>query len=150
MANTPAKKKKAPPRRSTASSRNAERGGLVTASVPQLHAELRRRSLVLVQLRRTRERLVREMAAVDKRIVEFEPAGAPPHRKRPKNTVILLDALRKVLDNHTLSVTQAAGAVTRGGYRTTSENFRTIVNQTLLGNKKAFKKVSRGNYTLRK
>ena len=39
-----------------------------------------------------------------------------------------------------------AEAVQKAGYQTTSPNFRTIVNQTLL-KKKHFKRVERGQYT---
>ena len=142
-----ARKKTAPRRRATSSNTT---GVLGTASVPELHAELRRRTRVLGQLKRKRERLARELAQVDRRITEYEPAGGPPRRKRPRNTVILVDALKRALANRTLSVTQVAAAVRRAGYKTTSENFRTIVNQALIGNKKTFKKISRGMYTARK
>jgi hypothetical protein len=142
-----ASRKKTPPRRAPSSDRT---GALKAASVPELHAELQRRSRVLGELKRKRGRLVRELARVDRQIAEYGPAGEPLRRKRPKNPVILVDALKRVLNNRTLSVTKAAEAVQRAGYKTTSENFRTIVNQTLIGNKKAFKKVSRGMYTLQK
>ena len=125
-------------------------GRLENASVIELHAELRRRQRVLGQLRSKRDRLTRELAQVDRKIAEYEPAGGPPRRKRPKNTVILVDALKKALNNRTLSVTDVATAVKRAGYKTTSENFRTIVNQALIGNRRTFKKISRGKYTLRK
>ncbi|MEM9082824.1 MAG: hypothetical protein AAGB34_04445 [Planctomycetota bacterium] len=45
-----------------------------------------------------------------------------------------------------MSVTDAAHAVQQAGYATTSDNFRTIVNQTLLKDKR-FKRVARGQYT---
>ncbi len=62
----------------------------------------------------------------------------------------LVDALKKVLARKTLSVGEAATAVQRIGYRTKSANFRTIVNQALISNRAAFKKVSRGQYTVKK
>jgi hypothetical protein len=59
----------------------------------------------------------------------------------------LKEALRKSLSGRTLGVSEAAEAVQRAGYRTSSPSFRTIVNQALLSNPDLFKKVSRGKYT---
>jgi hypothetical protein len=42
---------------------------------------------------------------------------------------------------------EAADAARGAGYKTRSANFRTVVNQTLLVNKDAFRKVERGKYT---
>lgn len=58
----------------------------------------------------------------------------------------LVEALVKVLTGRTMSVTEVTQAVQDAGYQTSSANFRTIVNQTLIKSK-AFKKVSRGKYT---
>lgn len=68
-------------------------------------------------------------------------------RKRPKNAMNLEEALVKVLRGRTMGVTQVTKAVqTEGGYKTTSPNFRTIVNQALIRSK-LIKKVARGKYT---
>ena len=69
-------------------------------------------------------------------------------RRRPKNDMNLVEALSKALDGKTMSVTEVAEAVQRQGYRTSSPSFRTIVNQTLINSGK-FKRVSRGQYTLK-
>jgi hypothetical protein len=74
--------------------------------------------------------------------------GRPAGRTRPRNELSLVEALQKLLSNRTLSVTEAAAQVQTAGYRTSSANFRTIVNQTLIKSNK-FKKVSRGKYTAR-
>ena len=71
-------------------------------------------------------------------------SGKP--RKRPHNESTLEDALAKVLKGTTMGVTEVAAAVQKAGYKTSAANFRTIVNQTLIRSK-AFKKVSRGQYT---
>ena len=60
----------------------------------------------------------------------------------------LVEALEKLLKSRTLSVTDAAREVQNAGYKTSSANFRTIVNQTLIKSDK-FRKVSRGKYTAR-
>ncbi len=62
----------------------------------------------------------------------------------------LIEALQKVLANKTMSVTDVAEAVRSAGYHTTSDNFRTIVNQALLAHTNLFKKVDRGQYTAKK
>jgi hypothetical protein len=58
----------------------------------------------------------------------------------------LIEALGKVLDGKTMSVTEVSEAVQKAGYKTTSPSFRTIVNQTLINSGK-FKRVERGKYT---
>jgi predicted RNase H-like nuclease len=68
-------------------------------------------------------------------------------RKRPKNDMNLVEALQKTLKNKELGVQDIVDAVQKQGYKTSSPNFRTIVNQTLIINKKQFKRVARGIYT---
>jgi hypothetical protein len=46
-----------------------------------------------------------------------------------------------------MSVTDAAAAVLESGYKTSAENFRTMVNQALIKRTDLFKKVARGKYT---
>lgn len=58
----------------------------------------------------------------------------------------LVEALVKLLKGRTMSVTEMTAAVQKAGYKTTSPNFRTIVNQTLIKSDR-FKKVARGQYT---
>jgi len=73
--------------------------------------------------------------------------GTP--RKRPYNEMNLVDALAKTLKGKTMSVTDVSEAVQQNGYRTSSANFRTIVNQTLINNPDRFERVGRGQYTAR-
>lgn len=67
--------------------------------------------------------------------------------RRPRNDMNLVDALSGVLKNKTLGVTEMSEAVQKAGYKTSSPNFRTIVNQTLIKNPDRFKRVARGQYT---
>jgi hypothetical protein len=67
--------------------------------------------------------------------------------RRPRNTGSLVESLKKLLKGRTMTVTEMADAVQKAGYKTSSPNFRTIVNQTLINNKKDFKRVARGQYT---
>jgi len=68
-------------------------------------------------------------------------------RGRPRNETSLVGALQKLLTNKTMSVTEMAEAVQKAGYQTSSPNFRTIVNQTLINNPSLFKRIARGQYT---
>lgn len=83
------------------------------------------------------------------------PPGAAtgaPRRGRPPgkgNKTNLATALRGVLSGKTMSVAEVSDAVQKAGYKTSSPNFRTIVNQALISNPSAFKKVARGQYTAR-
>ncbi|MCP3904960.1 MAG: hypothetical protein GY715_15155 [Planctomycetes bacterium] len=142
------------PTRSSAPSRRApRRGSLTGVSAAALKAELDRR---LTELGRRRDKLERELATVEAEIARHAYNGhaitagrAKPGARRPRNATNLVEALRKLLKRRTLSVTEMAIAVQEAGYRTSSPNFRTIVNQTLINNPKTFKRVARGRYTTR-
>lgn len=122
-------------------------------SIAALHAEIRRRQGRVRTLERRRDRLASKLAALDRQI---EAAGGSAGgmgrgragatgRRRPQNTMTLTEALGKVLADKTMSVTEAAEAVQRAGYKTNSSNFRTQVNLALIKGK--FKRVGRGQYT---
>ncbi len=148
-----AKKKRTTARRSR---------GLAGASIEDLHREIERRRKNLGRLETKRAKILAQLAEVESEIDAIETltakggarrgggrrrAGAG--RKRPRNDMNLVDSLHKVLRGKEMSVTEVAQAVQDAGYKTSSENFRTIVNQQLIAakNKKLFKKVSRGVYT---
>lgn len=130
--------------------RGSGRGGdeLAVLPITALQAELRRREGLVNRLRRQHARLIERAAKIEQQIRELggltgdEEGG----RVRPRNDSNLTEALVKVLTGKTMAVTEAAEAVQRAGYRTTSPNFRTIVNQTLL-KQEYFKRVGRGQYT---
>ncbi len=138
-------------RRSTKGGTKAPRttSGLGGLSVTDLRRELARREHGVGSLLRKRERLMTKIRTLDAKIVEHGGsvrAGGLAIRRRPKNDMNLVDALAKVLDGKTMSVTEVSEAVQTAGYQTTSPNFRTIVNQTLINSGK-FKRVERGMYT---
>ena len=120
-------------------------------SFEELQAELKRREKAVRQLERKRTRLVEQLAEVDKEIAAAGGGRTRQHaggRRRPRNEKNLADAMADTLKGKTLSVTELAEAVQQEGYRTTSPNFRTIVNQALLKDDR-FKRVSRGKYTVK-
>lgn len=125
-------------------------GSLSGLSITQIHSELRRRERRVGTLVRRRERLAAKLAKLDQHIASLggriRGGAVVGVRRRPKNDSNLVEALKKLLSNKTMSVTEASEAVQKAGYNTTAANFRTIVNQTLI-NSGEFKRVSRGQYT---
>lgn len=139
---------------------------LRSASVTAIRRELRRR---LTDMEQRRDALAKELQVIEAEIAEFEVESGLAARPRPKfagsgangrqtrkrgarrhrNATSLVEALRKSLRRRTLSVTDLAAAVQKAGYKTTSPNFRTIVNQALINNPDLFERVSRGKYTAR-
>lgn len=137
--------------------RGSGRNILAAMSVGAMEREIARRQKVAAGLVRERRRLEARLAAIDAKLAA---AGALVHgagsrrvagrgrRVRPRNAMNLVQSLTKLLKGRTLSVKEMVVAVQRAGYKTTSPNFRTIVNQTLIRFPKLFKKVSRGKYTV--
>jgi hypothetical protein len=132
----------------------AKRSMLSSLSVSEILRELNKRKRGVASLQRKRAKLTAKLEALDARIAELggSVSGGPMKmragggRKRPKNDSNLVDALRGVLKGKTMGVSEAADAVQKAGYATSSPNFRTIVNQALIASGK-FKRVSRGQYT---
>ncbi len=130
--------------------------GLSDVSTDALENELRRRMRQLETLEQKRDRLLSQLRDVESEIevlagsTELGALQAKLRRRtrrRPFNEMSLEDALAKALTGRTMTVTQVAEAVLLAGYKTSAENFRTIVNQTLINSEK-FKRVSRGRYTV--
>lgn len=139
------------------------KGGLRSASLGEIHGEIQRRHREIESLVRRRNKLATQMQTIDSAIATLgiELGGAATAgmraamtsapivgvgRKRPRNDQNLADALAEVLSKQTLSVTEVSEEVQKHGYRTTSPNFRTIVNQTLIKDPR-FSRVGRGLYT---
>lgn len=125
----------------------ARRPRIATMSIADLHAEIRRRERGSKSLLRRRQTLLKKIASLDAQIVA---AGGSPGKSagpRPRNEMSLVEALRQALKGKTMSVTDAAEAVQKAGYRTSSVNFRTMVAIALSNKKNKFKRVERGRYT---
>jgi hypothetical protein len=119
-------------------------------SLSDLRREIARRERYVATLERRKNKLLRRVAALDEQITAHGGTSGRAEwggrRTRARNEVNLIDALAEILKGKTMSVTEAAEAVQKNGYKTTSPNFRTMVNAALL-NKKKFKRVERGRYT---
>jgi hypothetical protein len=120
-------------------------------SVTELHRELRRRQRRVPALQRRRAKVMEKVAALDAQIAFLGGmAGGGTGRRgggRRASGDSLVAHLKKVLDGKTMGVSEVAEAVQHGGYQTSSPNFRTIVNATLINKKHGFKRVDRGQYT---
>lgn len=140
-------KKTAKRGRRSAASADAPRSGssLENLSVTELQMELARRRRGVARLERRRDRLTAELAEINAQIAELGGSSGGGGG-RGRNSMTLPDALYQVLQGRTMSVTEAADAVRSAGYSSSAANFRTMVNQALLKDKR-FKKVARGQYT---
>ena len=134
--------KKKPARRKKRSVSRSVQG----AKTAELTAELKRRQRELGKLERKRARAADHLAELDAEIAALGGGFSDGGRRRPRNETNLADALVDVLKGKEMGVSEAAEAVQAAGYRTSAANFRTIVNQTLIKDKR-IKKVARGVYT---
>jgi hypothetical protein len=137
--------------------RKTGRAGLLAVSTSALEAELARRASEIGRLQKDRANAQARLDEIDERLGVLGSAGgtgATRRRRgggggrRPRNEMNLADSLASVLRGRKLSVTDLTEEVQKAGYRTSSPNFRTIVNQTLIKDPKRFKRVSRGVYTV--
>lgn len=171
MAKKKKTRKRAVSRKKPARRKRARRSNLSGASTTDIVKELERRERLLGKLEGKRDQLLDALATIEREIKAFSGfassrgrpvAGAPAKRgrprlagarkpssgrKRPKNATNLVQALAKVLKGKTMGVSEVTIVVQKAGYKTTSPNFRTIVNQTLINNKNTFKKIERGKYS---
>ena len=131
-------------------------------STAALQRELERREGELEELEAYHDELLAELAEVDRELKDLGAVVSSVKRtkrasgakrtygggggKRPHNKWNLEEALARVLRHKTMGVSEVADAVQKAGYKTTSPNFRTIVNQTLLKSK-LIKKLGRSAYT---
>lgn len=151
-------------------------GSLRRISTGDLSAELQRRSQDISGLEAKRASLLDEVGMIDAEISVIsaamgaagqkttrKPVGRPKGsvgrpkksvgrpkgsvgRKRPRNAASLEVSLASALKGKTMGVSESAAAVKKAGYKSSSPNFRTIVNQALIRSE-LIKKVGRGQYT---
>lgn len=115
---------------------------LASLSVSAIRREIERRQARGNELARQRDRLLRQVAAINAKIASHGGGRST----RVANTVTLPDALAAALKGKSMAIADAAAAVQKAGYKTNSSNFRVGVT-IALGDKKRFKRVERGVYT---
>ncbi len=132
----------------------ARKTSISGVSMQVLEQELRRRHAQVGKLQRKRQTLLKRLAKLDEQLSELG-ANAPATRVgrggggrvRPQNKVSLVEALAAVLKGKTMTVSNAAEAVKKSGYKTNAANFRVMVNQAFIKHRNIFKKISHGHYT---
>jgi hypothetical protein len=122
-------------------------------SIGELEQMLQSRRSQVQKLERQRSKIARKLDAIDDRIRSL--GGGSGGRGRPvgraRNSQSLVAMLETVLkgSGKPMNVGDIADAVQSKGYRSSSANFRGIVNQTLIKDKR-FSAASRGMYQLKK
>ncbi|HUS91463.1 MAG TPA: hypothetical protein VM389_02065 [Phycisphaerae bacterium] len=130
---------------------------LTTMSIADLRREIERRQKLLPGLIAQRDALNREIAelqglAAPEAREAARPEAAPrktPKRRMPKNKVPLADALADFMKGKgKVAVGEAMEGVLAAGYKSNSKDFRSVVNNMLLTDKR-FKSVARGVFALK-
>jgi hypothetical protein len=127
-------------------------------SIAQLEQMLLGRRAEVQRLERQRDRVARKLDKIERRITALggsvgrgRPRGSGGGGRRARNEMSLNDAIEAVLkgSGKAMKVGDIADAVQSKGYRSNSANFRGIVNQALIKDKR-FGAASRGLYQLKK
>ena|SRR5687767_9264817 len=123
-------------------------------NVAQLQQLLQRRQSELSKLERKRATLSRRLDVIDRRIAEI--GGGMNGRRgggrgRARNDQSLVEVIHGVLTKagEAMRVSDIADAVRKAGYQSSSPNFRSMVNQQLIKDKR-FTSASRGFYQAKK
>jgi septal ring factor EnvC (AmiA/AmiB activator) len=126
-------------------------------NIPQLERILQERRTDLGRLERQRSELQRKLDGLDRQIVKLQGSlrGGVGRRGvtaggRARNSQSLVEVLESVLKGgKPMKVGDIVDAVQSSGYRSNSANFRGIVNQTLIKERKRFAPTDRGVYQLK-
>jgi hypothetical protein len=132
---------------------------LATVPLAALQAEIARRQKLLPKLIAQRDALSREIAQLEGAMEKLGGETAAPkapkaaakrrRRKLPKNKINLADALAAFMKGREkVTVGEAMEGVLAAGYKSNASDFRGVVNNMLLADKR-FKKVERGVFTLK-
>ncbi|MGD0462295.1 MAG: hypothetical protein ABSB74_07380 [Tepidisphaeraceae bacterium] len=120
-------------------------------SIVQLEKMLAHRRSRIGSLERKRSRFLRQLEALNVRIAALG-GSARTRGARPRNKITLNEAILAVLKKGggAMKVADIARNALDSGYSTSSSNFRVIVNQALLKDKRFAKAGARGTYQLKK
>ena len=133
------------------------RSRLSAMTIADLRQEIERRQKLLPKLIAQRDALSREIAELQglgapEAWKAAKPEAAPKKtrgRRRAKNKVGLADALAGFLKGKAkVTIGEAMEGVLAAGYKSNARDFRSVVNNMLLTDKR-FKKVGRGVFTLK-
>jgi hypothetical protein len=129
-------------------------------SLGELMSLMRRQTSHLTKLKKERTKLVNRLREIDREIASvgggngggYGGRGAIGGGGRARNAKSLVATLEDVLGKNgkPMKVGEIVQAVEAAGYRSGSANFRAIVNQTLIKERKRFQQADRGTYALKK
>lgn len=133
------------------------RSRLSAMTIAELRQEIERRQRLLPKLIAQRDTLNREIAelqglASSEGRQAAKPESAPKktrRRRRAKNKVGLADALATFMKGKKkVAIGEAMEGVLAAGYKSNALDFRSVVNNMLLTDKR-FKKIGRGEFALK-
>lgn len=126
-------------------------------SIAKLKSLLRNHEARRAKLVADRKKLLAQLARIDAQIAQLDGGAGSSgpvsvaRRGRSQNAKSLVTHMTEILAQHPkgMAVGDLVDAIKAAGYKSSSTNFRGIVNQTLIKENKKFKSVARGIYTLR-
>jgi hypothetical protein len=120
-------------------------------SIPQLQQIIQTRKSEISKLERQRTKLARKLGAIEAKISSLGGFARSRNGARVRNEKSLPEMLLTVLTKSSkpMQVGDITEAVRSGGYKSNSPSFRSIVNQTLIKDKR-FASAGRGLYQLKK
>ena len=127
----------------------------VGMNIAELERVLHERRSELGKLTRQRTQLERRLTALDRQIIRVGGGSAVGRRRgrggRARNEHSLTDTIEVVMkgSGKAMKVPDIVDGVRASGYQSNSANFKGIVNQTLIKDKR-FQQVQRGVYQLKK
>jgi hypothetical protein len=112
---------------------------------------LQSRRSQLQKLQRDRSKIARKLDQVDSRIRDLGGSirGGGTRARNSESLLTVIESTLKSAGGKAMNVGDIASAALKRGYKTTSANFRGIVNQTLIKDKR-FGSAGRGLYQLKK
>lgn len=129
-------------------------------TISKLESMLEQQRSKKKDLLRERAKLQTQMEKLDRQIAGLDGGSGGSSGgtsgggagSRPRNEKSLVATLEEVLEKTPkgLSVGDIVSAVQNAGYKSSSPNFRGIINQTLIKEKKKFYAVERGVYAMKK
>ena len=126
-------------------------------TIADLERIIERRRSQVSELTRERDRLQRQLDAVDDKIRDLAGKagviqGGTGRRRRAVNGKSLIATMEEVLEKsgRPMKVGEIVDAIIKSGYQSYASNFRGLVNQTLIRERKRFANTDRATYQLKK
>jgi hypothetical protein len=129
----------------------------VNFNIAQLERILHDRKSEVTKLERQREELRRKLDGLDRQIIRLGGGMRGMRGRgavgmgRARNERSLIETIEGVMRDNgkPMRVGEILDAVSSTGYRSNSANFRGIINQTLIKERKRFNQAERGTYGLK-